>query len=224
MKKISVLLLLIAFVGCNENPSNLSDSEQLLFKKVGFDAEVFDELKQSITTEFTQFETAEPGYSLGEKGEKIKLGIQEQNGISFKVSEGQSDAIILNTKNKLFKNGYLIFLSENGYTSPSTLSIIKSTDQFDILRIQKTDGINYGLENSDIIAKLKEWDDLYGIEILGADYDWVDLTFKSSIPDASLFAQEVYDFCPDSVDQGVGEIEILEEMIVEYKRLFLWWD
>jgi hypothetical protein len=130
--------------------------------------------------------------------------------------------IIIKSKDK--DKGYLIFVSQNGYETPSTVSIIKSTDQFDILKIQKTDGINYDLENEDVIEKTKIMGYKYGIEILGADYDWVDFTItvpSDSIPD---FAKEVYEFCPDAVDQGVGEVVELEKMIGEFKRLVLWWD
>ena len=38
------------------------------------------------------------------------------------------------------------------------------------------------------------------------------------------FAKEVYTFCPDVVDQGVGSIEALEEAIKEMHGVWLWWD
>ena len=83
--------------------------------------------------------------------------------------------MVFKYRENLQERGYLIFVSENGYQIPSTVSVIKSNDQFDILRIQKTDGINYNIENKDVISKLKEQDLKYkGIKILGADYDWVD--------------------------------------------------
>ena len=38
------------------------------------------------------------------------------------------------------------------------------------------------------------------------------------------FAQEMYEFCPDIVEQGTGSIEELIEEIKETKKLALWWD
>lgn len=224
MKQINRLLVLLVFVGCGQNSPRFSEPELLLLKSIEFDPEILLDLKQNTKNEFTQLEISELGYMIGENGEQQKNGVEKINGISFKVSENKSNEIILKNKDKLQENGYFLFLSESGYKSPSTISVIKSTDKFDILRIQKTDGINFDIENKDVIEKLKHWDKIYGIEILGADYDWVDLTFKKDIENVALFAKEVYDFCPDAVDQGVGEIEELEKIIKEEKRLFLWWD
>jgi len=38
------------------------------------------------------------------------------------------------------------------------------------------------------------------------------------------FAEEVYQFCPDVVDQGAGSIDALAEEMKRTNALFLWWD
>ena len=38
------------------------------------------------------------------------------------------------------------------------------------------------------------------------------------------FAQEVYEFCPDIVDQGVGDVGALAEILDDTRRVYLWWD
>ena len=38
------------------------------------------------------------------------------------------------------------------------------------------------------------------------------------------FANEVYEFCPDIVDQGVGDVEKLAAGIAATKEVYLWWD
>ncbi|MDQ0230125.1 hypothetical protein J2S19_001377 [Metabacillus malikii] len=40
----------------------------------------------------------------------------------------------------------------------------------------------------------------------------------------TTLAHEMYDFCPDIVDQGTGSIENLIEELIETENLFLWWD
>ncbi|WP_303316422.1 DUF4253 domain-containing protein [Flavivirga abyssicola] len=224
IRKINYLLLLMTIISCGQNSVNYSESELKLFNNIGFDKTVLSELKQKTNKEFTQLEISDPGYLIGENGDEQKIGVEKINGISFRVSENESYEIVLTYKDKLKEQGYLLFISESGYKSPSTISVIKSTDKFDILSVQKTDGINFEIENKDVIEKLKDWDKIYGIEILGADYDWVELIFEKDIKNVSLFAKEVYEFCPDAVDQGVGEIKELERIIREEKRLFLWWD
>ncbi|RMA67701.1 DUF4253 domain-containing protein [Ulvibacter antarcticus] len=224
MKQLIYGLLLFALISCGQNLANFSKSELLLFNNIEFEKEILSDLKKSTNAEFFQLEISEPGYVIDENGKKSKTGIEKLNGISFTTSENQAYEIIMKNRVELKSKGYQLFLSESGYESPSTVSVIKSLDKFDILRIQKTDGINFDIENKDVIEKLKVWDETYGIEILGADYDWVDLTFSKDIADVKAFAEEVYDFCPDSADQGVGEISELERIIKEEKRLLLWWD
>lgn len=224
MKIIIVTVMLFGLFGCGQKNDGFSDAEIKLLQDNGFEGEKLDELKRFVKNEFIQFEVSEAGYMISEDGEQQKTGVEKREGISFQLPEEETDEVIFKFKDDLRNNGYLIFLSERGYESPSTISIIKSTNQFDILDIQKTDGINYDLENKDVIEKLKAWDNAYRIEILGADYDWVDLTIKKPIANIPEFAKEVYEFCPDAVDQGVGDIKELEKIIRENRRLFLWWD
>jgi hypothetical protein len=39
--------------------------------------------------------------------------------------------------------------------------------------------------------------------ILGAGFDWVELRFGTLPLNLEEFAEEVYDFCPDTLDQGI---------------------
>jgi hypothetical protein len=119
--------------------------------------------------------------------------------------------------------GYLVFVFE-GENNISSLAAIKGTDELDILRYRRTDGINYGLENEDVIKKLSEWKAKYGFIVIGCSLDWLHLEFDKLPDDLDAFAKEVYDFCPDSVDQGVGSLEALSQAIKEMKGVWLWWD
>jgi hypothetical protein len=71
---------------------------------------------------------------------------------------------------------------------------------------------------------LKEWEKTSPFDIIGADNDWVEIEFKSLPKDLKSFAEEVYDFSPDAVDQGPGSTTELANEIQQTKRLFLWWD
>jgi hypothetical protein len=71
---------------------------------------------------------------------------------------------------------------------------------------------------------LKEWEIHSPFDIIGADSDWVEIEFKRLPKDLRAFIEEVYDFCPDAVDQGPGSIAELMKDIRKTKKLFLWWD
>lgn len=82
---------------------------------------------------------------------------------------------------------------------PGAIIATATTDQFDILRIARTDAANYGLGTEDVIEKLKVLDEQYGIDITSAGSDGLSLILKH-IPtgDAALeLWQWLSNFCPD---------------------------
>lgn len=119
--------------------------------------------------------------------------------------------------------GYQLFYFEDNEGS-FYLGAIKSNDELDILRWRGTDGINYDHTNQDIISKLEEWGKTNPIRIDGASFDWLLFHFENPVKNVDLFANEVYDFCPDIVDQGLGTMDALKKIIKQQEGLFLWWD
>ncbi|WP_410795624.1 DUF4253 domain-containing protein [Parabacteroides sp. FAFU027] len=71
---------------------------------------------------------------------------------------------------------------------------------------------------------MSEWKAKYGLIIIGCSGDWLQIEFDKLPTDLDAFAKEVYEFCPDSVDQGVGTIDKLKQTIKEMKGVWLWWD
>ena len=80
------------------------------------------------------------------------------------------------------------------------------------------------METEDIINKVSEWDKKYVVNVVGCGRDWVWIELSKLPRDLDRFSKEVYEFCPDIVDQGVGDIKKLKESIKENNELFLWWD
>jgi hypothetical protein len=104
------------------------------------------------------------------------------------------------------------------------LVVAPGRDQFDILHAAKTDGINYDMDTEAIVAELRAWDREFGIDIWQAETDTVQLRLKSMPRNLPAFAQRVYKFCPDIVDQGVGNVKALAREIEKTKSITLWWD
>jgi hypothetical protein len=146
-------------------------------------------------------------------------------GIVVSVPEEKTDRILASLRQRLRNFKYLPFVVEmNEGLKVDRIGILKTTDQYEILRIMHTDGDDYDISNQDVIERLKEWEEYAPFDIIGADNDWVEIEFKSLPRDLKAFAEEVYDFCPDAVDQGPGSVEGLIKDIKRTKRLFLWWD
>lgn len=138
---------------------------------------------------------------------------EERAGLSFVIRE----------KERFREKGYLLFIFENN-DRQKCIGTIKGTDELGILKWRKPNGINYGLDDKDVLAKLQDWKQKNDLIILGAGMDWLHFQFKTMPADIAAFAEEVYEFCPDAIDQGAGDMPHLIAAIKEMQGAFLWWD
>ena len=146
-------------------------------------------------------------------------------GIAVSVPEEKTDHVLASLRKKLIPLHYMPFVVEmNAGLKIDKIGVIKGTDQYEILRIMQTDGDEYEISNQDVIDRLKEWETISTFEIIGADSDWVEIEFKTLPRDLKAFAEEVYEFSPDSVGDGPGTIDKLIKEIKATKRLFLLWE
>ncbi|MBJ7514723.1 MAG: DUF4253 domain-containing protein [Stenotrophomonas sp.] len=153
-----------------------------------------------------------------------------------KRSGGYSVIVPLESAEKLLESiraqvpsGYVAFIgTTNNLDDPkikgAELVMAPGQDQFDIVRLAATDAVNYDKTTDQIIEELRRWDSQFGIDIWQAETDTVQLKLKSIPVDLPEFAQGLYEFCPDIVDQGVGDIESLQAAVKQEGAIFLWWD
>lgn len=123
------------------------------------------------------------------------------------------------------------------------LGVVRASDPLEVVRLVATNGTNYDVMPEDVVRKFVEWRQGCRYQIVGAGFDWASLRFETLPENLSAFAEEIYDFCPDVLDQGIVvpladdmDIEDIEEAFDEQttddlarylereKRLFLWWD
>ena len=90
------------------------------------------------------------------------------DGITFEVHGEKARQVIRDLRREFADSGYLIFLQEIhfGY----------QPDKYDILRVRRTNGINYDLTDEAVISKIREWDAQYELDFVGADFDWFEAT------------------------------------------------
>ncbi|MCA9791500.1 MAG: DUF4253 domain-containing protein [Candidatus Eremiobacteraeota bacterium] len=157
------------------------------------------------------------------------FGRQHYSGAcSVLVEPERAEGLLAKVRAQL-PSGYVAFIGTvHSLADPpaqgTELVVAPGTSQFDILRVAASDAVNYDLSTEDLIRQLQTWDQQVGIDIYQASTDSIGLRLKS-VPDAlPEFAARVYRLCPDIVDQGLGNIEALQQQIQHQQRLDLWWD
>lgn len=188
-------------------------SEKEAISKMGFDTATYSLIRGATEGPFYGLK----GYT--ENGERF-----EAEGVTASVSKEKAEDAVHRLRPALAPKGYIPYITDVMGNDAKKITIIKGKDPYRILEIMQTNGVNYNIDNKAVIEKLKEWESRYSTVILGASMDWVCLEFTTVPSDLPQFAKEVYAFCPDSVDQGVGSVEALAGEIKKSKQLFLWWD
>ena len=178
----------------------------------------------------------DPERSLAEvSGETVRgfwtqdFGRQKRTGgYSVLIPEDSAKTVLLKLR-AVLPPGYVAFVgTTRNLDDPSVkgveLVLARGNDQFDIVRLAATDGTNYAISTEDIVRRLKAWDQAFGIDIWQAETDTIQMDMKSQPKNLRKFSRELYEFCPDIVDQGVGDLESLEEELREQQTIGLWWD
>jgi len=205
-----VMMLMAAAVPQN----GLSHSELNLAAQIGFEADVLLLVKK---------EAGSPLHRLsGYDGEGYQIMV---NGIVISVPWNRSEQVLWSLREKLKLRNYMAFQIEiNSSLKVDRIAIIKGTDQYEILRIMHTNGDDDDVSHEDVIAKLKQWEKRIRFEIVGAENDWVEIEFRTMPQDLKAFAEDVYEFSPETVDEGTGSLAELVKDIRATKRLVLWWN
>lgn len=225
LRKLIIILTGIFILSSCKQKLPFSESEISLLENLDFDLEIISEIKKLTKKEIKQlpaidFETSDLLQNEYFKGIYAEVkGVEIDGGYRYWKSTQQVEEL----KSKFKKKGYLIFIYE-GENEKLNIAIIKGTNDLAILKYRRTNGVNFGLENKDIVQKISEWKNKYGLDVIGCGRDWVQIYFHNLPSNLKIFAQEVYEFCPDSVEQGVETIENLQKAIKEMQGIWLWWD
>jgi Domain of unknown function (DUF4253) len=89
------------------------------------------------------------------------------------------------------------------------------SDPFAIVREAGTGAPNFELDNEAIVERLAQWQSLCKFKVTGAKHDTIDIEFQSLPQDMDAFVRDLYDFCPDLVDQGTGCVHEMVEVMEE---------
>ena len=145
-------------------------------------------------------------------------------GLTIDVPERSVAGVIASLRKQLGAE-HFVFRSEQRFgLAPDEVSVLKTPDQFEVLRVMGTNGWNYELSPEAVMSQLRKWDAEYGLALRGVGFDFVEADINRPPHDMIAFAQAIYEFCPDVVDQGTQTVERLADEMRRYGTLYLWWD
>jgi hypothetical protein len=207
---LAALLLLAA-----AEPLNcLSVLEERIASHIGFEKDILMLVKEEARSPLHRLS----GYD--EDGYQIMA-----NGVTVSVPRSRSEQVLWSLRDKLKPRKYMAFIIEiNDTLKIDKIGVIKGTDPYDILQVMNTNGDEDDVSHEEVIEKLKGWSKRCTFEIFGAENDWVLIEFRILPRDLKVFADDVYDFSPDTVDEGTGSLSALIKEINTTKRLMLLWN
>ena len=226
-KKLILQIIFLMFLqGCKGQTEQQNDIIKINGVKIS--QKILNDFKEKLRQEPIEFERVNYYYKkVGSTWEEETDTIR--NGFYFKkISESNAKSIVQNYSEELSETGHYIFLKnldfDNNWNTLYDVTIVKAENQYEILKMMNTEGPNYDVTNKQVINKIKEWDKKVGLKIIVADEARVE-AFITKLPDKlSKFTQEIYELCPDVIEQGYGD---MDEMIRDYKTnkyFWMWWD
>ena len=224
--RLIVVFLFLSFYSCQQQidtSKNISingiEINRSLLEKIEWKAGKKFQPRKEI--KWVKDETSKSGFS---KTDSIVSGIE----IPF-VKEKLARKVVRENLTEFQQAGYYIYLKNLDFdkeysNSYYDVAVIKCKDQFELVKLVGTSGVNYEVTNEEIIKKLKLWYRESPFVIIVADEDRIEANFSKLPADLSKFAKDVYSFCPDVIDQGAGSEQKLIEYFRNEKAFWLWWD
>ncbi|WCO00314.1 DUF4253 domain-containing protein [Psychroserpens ponticola] len=231
MKKIIYVLILITAVSClNKNDSKLDVATHIRFNDVDkngltIDTKLLSNIKNDLKKTPNKLNREVWNYDKEGNEEHYVLN----KGVVFKFVEEQKAHSIFNAYyEQVVKGNNYIFLTnmdfDESYNTYYDIVIIDGSDPFKIIELIGTNGVNYDVYNPDIIKKLKAWDSQINFKFVVIDVSRIHAYIGKLPRDINKFSNEVYEFCPDVIDQGYGTMDEMISDYTENKYFWLWWD
>jgi hypothetical protein len=221
----------VFFIGCdflpkqNKSVTGIETKDKKVCDSMGVDVELLKRIREFSDGKIEPFH-----YSLARAisdSNELQINPIHLKGITIGIKNADSYNTIFSLKDEFKKKGYTIFMLENNNSvndKPDRVGIFKTTDNYKILRDIKTSAFNYDIDNDSLIHIIERWDKDLDLELIGASGDYCEFLINKDPQNWRELAQQIYNICPDVVNQGTGYLVVYKNEMMKNKRLYLWWD
>jgi hypothetical protein len=212
-----------------ETQNNISQIQELS-EKTGIEMIVIDEAHKITGVPAKHFKRQ----LIGSRyiSDPIQSNIQQQYprtktvllpGISFLINHSLAEQMVSSLNKKFAYRSCIAFISDDQtrVDKKHTISLIRSTDKYNTLRLQETSGGSYHFSTDSLIAKLKDFELKYPFQFIGVGSDWLLLKTIDEPKDWSDYAGAVMKVCPN---EETNINEMAEALQKDKGRVSMWWD
>lgn len=144
----------------------------------------------------------------------------------FDVPYDEQNGLVKRLFEPVKARGCYVFRVQNNFGfngAQDQIAVAATTDCYDVISLQavNTNGL---ASTSAVIRWLKDLEQREPFRITGCGVDFIEGDFLTPIDEPDNLAARMYEFCPDIVDQGVGDVSALAQELKTKQTLYFWWD
>jgi len=226
MKKI-LYIIFFALFSCNSN-SQSNSTKSIELNGLQIDSKIIKDISKISNKEVEKnsvirYKAADSSNQLFESYDSIVPGIKFKfvnQKTAYKIIESHFENV-KKTKNYLFLTN-LDF--DDSYNSYYDIVIAPVADQLELIKFVGTEPVNYGLSNKDVVDWFRKKQSEFDFDIIVADFSRIETKLKSDPKSYEKLGKEIYEFCPDVIDQGHSDMNELIEYLKTSKHMWFWWD
>lgn len=116
------------------------------------------------------------------------------------------------------------WLGEEKHDGLVELVLAPGRDPLDAVRVGRVDPANHGLDAESVVARLRDYDRRFGLELYEANSDSVRFRLQRLPPEGTEVADDLLAFCPDLADHFATPADLMRAVRESGGWITLWWD
>ncbi len=150
---------------------------------------------------------------------------RSSGGVLVRLPSETADQLLAMHQRSFLDRGCFLVRSKRGYTTgKDELMLLPTSKRSEVLATFRTNGGNCDVDTHDVIDWLDQLEKREPFLLTGAGFDWCEGAFTQPLADSKKLAKQIFEFCPDVVTQGTGDVPSLALELRKTRRFFLWWD